>query len=242
MTPEAQAMLEKVRKLLNLANDKGATDGERENAMRMAHKLLAKHNLTMAQVEATGQKTEKRILGCMTFYGRPWAQVCAQSIARLFFCEYVVGTAKRAADTRHFFIGKESNAITAAEMARYIVDSIRREARRHMRDSGGGNIHARSFAMGAAAMIAKRVDDMLRESSTQRGDGKSLVLASVYDQEQRENQRFQAEHMKMKKGHARGKDEIEADAHAAGREYGRNVSLHRQVEESTSTARIEHAK
>jgi hypothetical protein len=43
-------ILEKVKKLLALANDKGATEGERDNALRMAHGMLAKHNLDMSDL------------------------------------------------------------------------------------------------------------------------------------------------------------------------------------------------
>lgn len=43
-------ILEKVKKLLALAGNAGATEGERDNALRMAHGLLAKHNLDMADL------------------------------------------------------------------------------------------------------------------------------------------------------------------------------------------------
>ena len=48
-------IIEKIKKLLALAADSGATEGERDNAIRMAHGLLAKHNLDMAQVTASQQ-------------------------------------------------------------------------------------------------------------------------------------------------------------------------------------------
>jgi len=38
--------------MLRLANDAGASEGERHNAMRMAHATLAKHNLDLASVES----------------------------------------------------------------------------------------------------------------------------------------------------------------------------------------------
>lgn len=44
-------ILERVRKMLALANDEAATEGERDNALRMAHNLLMKHQLSMEDVE-----------------------------------------------------------------------------------------------------------------------------------------------------------------------------------------------
>ena len=49
---ERNKILARVRKLLNLANNAAATEGERDNAMRMAHATLAKYNLSLA--EASG--------------------------------------------------------------------------------------------------------------------------------------------------------------------------------------------
>lgn len=39
--PDMSRILQRVRKMMALANDKAASDGERENAMRMAHATLA---------------------------------------------------------------------------------------------------------------------------------------------------------------------------------------------------------
>jgi len=43
-------IIEKIQKLLALGSCTGATDGERDNALRMAHGLLLKHNLSMVKV------------------------------------------------------------------------------------------------------------------------------------------------------------------------------------------------
>ena len=46
--------LARVRKMLALANDAAATEGERENALRMAHATLAKYNLELAEAVERG--------------------------------------------------------------------------------------------------------------------------------------------------------------------------------------------
>lgn len=65
-------IINRIKKMLALANDAAAAEGERDNAMRMAYNLLAKHNLTMATVEGP-TNGEKREQNAAQFYGRPWA-------------------------------------------------------------------------------------------------------------------------------------------------------------------------
>jgi len=232
MSIDTEAIIEKIRKTLALANDKNASDQERETAMRMAHKLLAKHNLSMAEIEASGGKTEKRGAGVRTFYGRPWAQVIASSIAKLMFCHYVVDPAKRAQDTRHYFIGRESNSISAAILAEFLVTSIRKEGRRRQRELQEGNAWGRSFSVGAASRIAQRVVEMLVQAKAEpSGDGKSRVLASIYRVEASANQDWVKDNMRTREFQSRGK-EADADAHAEGAEYGGNLPLNRQLNQS----------
>lgn len=235
-------VLDRVRKLLTLANNAGATEGERDNAMRMAHKLLAKYNLDQAEVEAaTGEQQERRGVGRGEYYGRPWARVVSASIAKLFFCEYLYMPATRARQTSHYFIGRESNVITAKAMAQYVVESIQREGRRRNRQEGTGeNIWLRSFCMGAASVIALRVEEMIRESaneSTTPGEksGTAIVLASVYETERQANLAVRDEKFgKLRKGRS-GKSDYSDDATIEGARYGRTVSLNRQIGDSTPT-------
>ena len=45
-------ILDRVKKMLAIANDSAASEGECDNALRMAHNTLAKHNLDMADLNA----------------------------------------------------------------------------------------------------------------------------------------------------------------------------------------------
>src|SRR6187399_1869298 len=83
-------VVRRVKKMLTLAADAGAAEGERDNAIRMAHALLAKHNMTVAQVEAANadSKKEERTGGISVTRDQPWARQTASAIARLFFCKH----------------------------------------------------------------------------------------------------------------------------------------------------------
>lgn len=65
-------ILGRIRKMLALANNEGASEGERDNALRMAHATLAKYNLDMAEVESSGKpQQEARAIVKKQYYGRP---------------------------------------------------------------------------------------------------------------------------------------------------------------------------
>jgi len=74
-------IIEKIKKLLALAADSGATEGERDNAIRMAHGLLAKHNLDMAQVTAS-QQIEGREKYQNDTWGMLWCRQVSQQALR----------------------------------------------------------------------------------------------------------------------------------------------------------------
>lgn len=234
MSDDTTRIIDRVRKMLALANDAGATEGERENAIRMAHKILAKHNLSMAQVEASGKTEEKRGVHRAIFFGRPWARACCTSIAELFFCKYVIaeGSMRHAVRVGHYFIGKESNAVTAAEISKFVVESILKESRKKARELGQPGSFARSFATGAAVSIVNRCVQIMNSSLDEKPEtstGKEIVLASVYAQEKEKNQAFTDSIMSTTKVAQRSKRV--GDGYDEGIEYGKTVPLNRQVEE-----------
>lgn len=238
-----ERVIDRVRKMLALADDKGATDGERDNALRMAHATIAKYNLDMAAIEKAAAKgktsasSEPREFYRSVFFGRPWARVVAAACADLFFCEYLYVPATNGKNTAHLFIGRESNALTAAEMAKWLVDSIMREGKRYQRAQDAGNATYRSFALGAAARIHARVTEIraTAEASSEAlasaagAPGTAIVLRSVYETEQAANKALVEQRYPTRRSGKRGKGATDYEATLEGDRYGRTVSLDRQV-------------
>lgn len=84
-----EKIINRIKKLMALAADPAASDGERDNALRMAHATMLKYNIDSAQVQGQAQgPQEGRKINTAEFYGRPWAISLASSIADLFFCNY----------------------------------------------------------------------------------------------------------------------------------------------------------
>lgn len=228
MTPDQ--VIAKVRKLLALGTNDGATDGERANAMRMAHKLLAKYNLDMSDVsDAEKEQVDERGSHAARFYGRPWAQMVCISVAKLMFCRYLLQPGRRADDTIHHFIGRRTNAISAALLAEYVVKSIRKESGKRAREMFQGNAWRRTFATGAAVAVHARVKDMLDAAQPAPEPGKALVLADVYRTEDAANAEWIEGNVQTGKSVGRAKDLQSGTAFARGRDYGSTIPLNRQV-------------
>jgi hypothetical protein len=247
---EQNKILRRVRKMIKLANDAGATEGERDNALRMVQATLAKYNISMQEVDAS-EEQEKRGALREAFLGKPWAIQIAAAIGRMCFCHYYYqtlgGNAGPTQKALHTFIGLESNVTTAKEMARFVVESVNREAQRYQRSIGGGYADYRAFAQGAAAKIRLRCAVIQHEASTQgvaeqaveaddhaslakSGAGTALVLASLYKTEEDANKAWMEERkIDLKPGRSQSIDTRRGYAHKAGAEYGAKVSLHRQV-------------
>jgi hypothetical protein len=236
-----------VKKMMTLANDAGASEGERENALRMAHATLAKYNLTMSEAEASGKKAEEaRGAEHMTGRDYPWMRTTAHAVAKLFFCEYfyiLIGGGK----VKHFFVGRESNVFTAQGMTTYVIDSIDREAQRtaKARTGNSGGTFWRSFCKGAAFAVYERCDSIREEAEEEsaqdaqlerltspKSTGTALVLASVYEAERKANEEYISKNIGPLRFTSSRQRNTAADAHAAGQEYGEKINLSRQIGET----------
>lgn len=227
-------VLARVRKMLALANDQQASEGERDNALRMAHATLAKYNLELSDTQA---KDDPRGKHEAVYYSRPWSRSCSAAIAELFFCKYVFVQPRRTQDGKHYFIGKGTNATTALEMARFIVGSIDKEATRWQRANGGNHDSWRAFCWGATMAITKRVKELQASKDQASAPGTALVLANLYQVEAAANEAFLRATMNTTKGrNAPGTRDYGASA--AGRSYGNSVSLSTQVGGASGTAKL----
>lgn len=245
----SEQILARVRKMLALANDAGATEGERDNALRMAHATLAKYNLDLAAAEMAGiedeaDSSEPRVEQAGKFGGWAWAQHIANSIAELFFCRYLVSGS--GSSTRHYFVGREANAVTASLVAEFVVKSVHREAQAYVlkRYPGYDFLRSsrtdavRSFGEGAAWRIQMRVAELKSRQPEEpgqpaaTGNGTAVVLRSIYESEDEANKAFIDKlHPEVRTKRARriSPDRVSFRARDAGEEFGRVVSLDPQI-------------
>lgn len=173
-----EKILDKVKKLLALANNAAATDGERDNALRMAHGMLAKYNLSMEDAQEH-EAMEGREQQYIETFHMTWAKQVCNSIAKLFFCSYYAGEKLNATKGKHYFVGKQSNAITAILISTYVINSILKECRNNWKHNLAPE--SRSFCIGASYKLAERVTNMIKEVSFEGStEGTSVILHNLY--------------------------------------------------------------
>lgn len=225
----SESIIAKIRKMLELANNSAASEGERENALRMAHNLLIKHNLEMKDLQEHEIKENRTTEKAETFKMK-WCREVAGAIAHLFMCKMywqdINGT-----KCKYSFVGKESNATTAALMTEYVISSILKEARKLYKQ----NLcpQSRQFGFGAAYKLWDRVQQMVKTSST--GTGTGLIVLEMYDQEKAANEEFiKASGTTLRIIRESETQITDYQAFNKGSKYGDKIDLNLQVENVNS--------
>lgn len=197
MTEDQIAAVEKVRKLLALA-DRAGTPEEAASAAAKAQELLEAYNLEMGAVEqaqgvASGRREEMKQRGGMFLYERQlWNQV-----AQLNFCLYYYGRERYwrkdlqrdAYRFHHEIIGRTVNVAATRALGSYLQGAIERLCRERLHERGEGNAQffsswAVSFREGAADDIIWRIYDRRQqklkdEEAKRREDAERSAMAGT---------------------------------------------------------------
>lgn len=228
MENQNSRVIEKITKLLAMADCPGASDNERETAMRQAYSLLAKHNMTLESMSA---ETNPREIQAKEGHDMVWARAIAISVAELFFCYYVQGKIRKTNRCMHMFIGKRSNAIVASDLTNYLINSTFREGSKRMKKECPEKPYAwrMDFGKGVAAVIYRRCQKLRAqkesELSTDKATGTSIVLADYYKIEHDANVEFMDKAMETYKPKGRARAAGNMDAYASGSEFGNSLPL-----------------
>lgn len=114
---------ERIRALLRLANDAGATEAEASLAMERAHDLLLKHNLDMATVENSGTDSDdvsKVVDEEFSYrYSDKWRPSLANVVAKHNYCRVV-----NVGHNTLRFIGRPHNVTAAMDMSRWLMGQV----------------------------------------------------------------------------------------------------------------------
>ncbi len=231
MSEVTDKILERVRKLLAVANDERANEAERDNALRMATNIMAKYQIDMADVpKEQRERDDPRGRFDTEGWYIPWCNQIRGSIARLFDCRYFQAGKINATRGRHVFVGRASNATTAMLMSDWIVKEALREADRvagHRLTPAG-----RSFGMGVSSRLSTRVNEIIASSAKEIKESTGRDLMIIRTDEQSANDEWITAHMKTRPGRALSTKNINSDAYYAGQSHGNKVNLSKQVSAS----------
>jgi len=132
-------LLSKLQKVLALAK-RGGTEAEMQTAMRLAQEILAKHNLTLDDVE-TAQETPEEVESekCEATNRQSWQDIIWASIAKLYFTEtysqnlLVEGKAKK----HYILVGRASNIAVTKAIVGYIIPLAQNLSKTACKGGGG---------------------------------------------------------------------------------------------------------
>lgn len=134
-------IVERIKKLLALSRDGGATEAEANLAAEKAGELMRAHNLSMATLEAAGGTAEggKRTEGRAERRAMyKWQQNLMATVGHVNFCHVDVMWGKhvrrdgsmapnvKSTPRGYRLIGREANVVAATEMFDYLIESITR--------------------------------------------------------------------------------------------------------------------
>lgn len=231
------AALEKVRKLLALARDGGATENEAETAARQAAAIMRKYQIDAAETlmrEMDDDVAFSRELAAANPDARgghrfehvaSWVGYVAVGVADLFDCVVDIVQTRDGAKVR--YSGLESDAKVASWTHDYLCATIFRLSRTS--EYRSSRSAATAFRVGAGSRVQARLFAMRAERDRQdaalRANGSSCTALTVIDRKRAiVGERFGAQ--RTQKARVRTH---EHDAYDAGKRAGDGIQINRPI-------------
>lgn len=239
----ARSILTRVKKLLSLTVERGATPEEAASAAAKAQALLFDHNLKLADVEGVGEADEYLAseidLNVRGKFHVNWHRRLLATIANNNFCKVIAlttgtrGSGKGGAPEQCVLVGRAHNIEFVTWLYRSVSTQIAEMARAAMRQHcdatlpGPQGAWTREFCYGAVVTINRRLWEQKQKNERANAASTALVRMSDAKLDEAYNRHFP----KRKKQSAEALKDYGGYAH--GREAGHRVSLGRPLPRST---------
>jgi len=186
-----EKVIEKIHKILKLGKDASATEGEALNAVALAQRLLAKHNLAMADVESYGERlSDKRA-------EKEWKRDVAEAAKpRQFFSQfeqYIQGAVQDLCgvkavlfrnrgpngrtQVRLTFIGEQADTAVACALYIDLIKLCKRCAHEYA-GQGWSPVH-RSYAEGWGIAVRRKAAETQTQQATGLDDREQQQYAII---------------------------------------------------------------
>lgn len=176
-------IIEKVRKLLEIATHPATNVNEAATAATRAQELLFKHKLSLADIELeSGEKTEEVSRDAVDQEGSrhsEWRNTVMSGLAHGLFCRSILSYGRNADGervARTILVGKPSDIQTLKYLYGYCCNEINRLCSEQA--SGRGTRYANSFRLGAAMAIYQAMQAKRKEQEHAEGV-KETALAII---------------------------------------------------------------
>lgn len=206
-----QKLIDKIKKMFALANDEGAAPGEIENALRMANKLMEKHNISSFDLHTQEEVIAKFCKGSKFI----WVGQLYKAVAKVYSCSVF-----KSGTDRIVMVGAEGDAVTAKIVIEGLIESINRAGK-------GKGI---AFKNGATSSLIRQCMDIVKNRKTEnvKIPGTELALTDIYEQKYRNAVEFMNGMCNLTSGKARSQR-----ASQEGLDYGNTLNPFARVGSKT---------
>ncbi len=224
-------IIEKIKKLLALAN----SSNEHEAALAAGHaqRLLAEHNLAMADIEASHKPNKAdRVETAVAKTLPKWLRLLSAGVSTAFDCQAI----HHPATGRMTFIGVGADVQIAAYTFSYLERTVRKLCSTYMKQNVSSAIPNRhrelmrqSYYLGAVSIITTRLREQKVQTPVTTG---ALVPVKEGLIRQAMNEIGPIRTMHSRRSY------INADAYTSGQADGGRVGIHHGITGSTSPRRL----
>lgn len=233
----------KIQKLLNLAGN-NSNESEREQAMEMAQKLLAQHNLSIKDVHGLGKPEQDDSLDVRV---EKWVTNILHGVCKLYYCSLL--TSYRRGKKCYVLIGTTENINVAKDIFQWLIESIKNESKvrvkafkeeyrfNRLRNPSANevNLYRNSFRLGAATSIYYKAQDMTKRDHNPSGGGTNQLMV-IRNELESANEQAMREMFPYLVTRKQRSSSVHGGAYQAGQSYGNSLNLGKQVGGSSTKA------
>lgn len=185
---------ERIKKLLNLANNAGATEAEAARAMEMASALMMKYNITIDPDTEEAKVTSGPLTG--QYFTDMWHITLASAATYLYMCKII-----RYPNTGVKFIGRPDNIDACEQTWYYLIEQVealyKLNLPRGMSKSDRAEFR-RTFKFACATRVYSRAQQIMQQfrsndaKALEYTGSKALVVVQTIDAQLKECETFMA--------------------------------------------------
>lgn len=219
--------IDRIRKLLALSKDEGASENEAEVAGNLAARLMSAAGLSEADItdSIVDEVASVKSVRSVADKDADWKRFAAFASARMVGCRFYTSSANGKIDT-FVWVGSDRQREAGQELYSWLVTEIERRAKiaglwRQANDFKDHRTYVPAFKVGMAQAIAEKSKELVNLQAVTVTD--SLAL-------ERKDKLSQAiDALLPKLGHVAGKNISNSAGMAAGRVQGASVELRKSV-------------
>jgi hypothetical protein len=239
---EREKLILKIKRLVAVANSKGATEEEAATFAEKAQVMLAEYNLSMSDVEqqVDVDDTDVSIVinADLTTNSYPWRRPLASAVAEMYFCKYFYTTRHYpSAHDQHSFLGTAQNVLVAKMMFKYLIDTVDRLAKEGalLQPAQERSPYRTSFRAECVRRLIIRIGDRIEQAK--RGEVKSEetgrnlpALLNLYEKSNTQLTAYMKQQFpRMRHTTSRLNSGLHSKGYEDGRAAGNKIGLDQQV-------------